>query len=71
MSTLTLQRLAQDNVEQADQMLEEWRQALARGDFTNAQAAPVVDAILELRSASSLLAVSPGKAPRQRKAKAA
>ena len=69
MSTLTLQRLAQQNVDQADQMLEEWRQALNRGDFTQSQASPVVDAILELRTASSLIAASPGKTPRRRKQK--
>ena len=58
MSVMTLRKMARKNIKDADALLEEWRVAMARGDFTTEQASPVVDALLELRTASSLVASS-------------
>lgn len=55
MSILTLRKMANKNVRDADALLEEWRLALERGDFTTDQSSPVVDALLELRTAACLV----------------
>ena len=55
MSMLTLRKMASENVADADVLLEKWRLALSRGDFTTEQASPIVDALLELRTAACLV----------------
>jgi hypothetical protein len=60
-SVMTLRKMASANIDDADALLEKWRLALARGDFTTEQASPIVDALLELRTAACLLASAPNR----------
>lgn len=66
MSMLTLRNMAKKNIADADVLLEEWRKALERGDFTTQQASPIVDALLELRTASCLVASVRDKAKKEK-----
>ena len=61
MSVMTLKKMARKNVKDADELLEEWRQAINRGDVTQEQARSVVDALLEFRTASVLKCAPSGK----------
>jgi hypothetical protein len=54
MSVLTIQRLAQETVRDADLILIRWQEAMGRGDFEPKDVSSVIDALLDLRQASAL-----------------
>ena len=56
MSTMTLRKLASDALTETDKMLHIFTDGITRGDFTHEQSEPIMNALLELRSACCLQA---------------
>lgn len=60
MSVATKRKLAKQTNETVDTALKQWQEACGRGDVQLRDATPIVDALLDLKTAC-LLAADPGK----------
>lgn len=65
MSALTMSNLAFETITEVDSLLKRFSEALERGDVSTEQSIPIVDALLEARTASSLAVIPENRTTRK------